>query len=487
MVDPTIDRDLAYKDRSTNFLESNINEEVDRTVADELTLDTERQFLVLDVTDLEYTELFSSVYLGAALLYAPNSDGVLWHLWKAATVDRFCDAVRSCVASGGGGGTGGNPEKPVTPGLENRDMLADDYVCDADHAFGLARAIVEAIHAATLEFFEQIELATNPLELALEINDNIPIVSVASTAGEVLAWVQETIAEIYVAAWSDTTRDDIACDLMCLILEDCTLSYGDVFGLYVEGISGLPSLIDADFLEWMDWLFQITPGTNEATVKVAGLVGLIAMRFGGKFLSLFELGIYSFDMVVKLAADESSDEHGILCDECPGHWTIDIDFTVDNGGFVAYATGADPGLIHGTYSAGVGWIQTRPTGATHTGVSIKRLIGVDCTVTYVKIIYNLELGGHWAGTPNSRNGVFAVSSAEGTIEASMLSLADEGGTDKERSQVGTKVMVIVEDGVINMRVYSDRIFDGGDGPEYGTATITFMGIAGTGTKPEWGV
>lgn len=321
-------RRLAYPDRKTNYLVSEINTEDTRTIEEELALTEESQFLILEVTGEQWRRLFDAIMTGADLHFDEESHDVMWPYWRTATVGSLCDAVQACMASGGGGGTGGNPQAPVAKALRDNDMLPDDYECDEDHAFGLARAIVEAINDATTEIFEQIELATNALELANEVADNVPIVSLAATAGDFIAWVQNTIKEIYDAAWSDTTRDEIACDLRCKILEDCTLSFDDVFALYAEGFAGLPEWDKADFLTWLDWLFQLTPATNENTVKVGGMMGLIAMRFGGKFLDVFELGIYSFATVVKLNADEESDEWSVVCDSCPDlPWKMRADFT----------------------------------------------------------------------------------------------------------------------------------------------------------------
>ena len=323
-------RKLGFVDRFTQYLTSEIPADETRSINDELALSDESQFLVLEVTKTQYNQLFDSIMTGADLTYVEDAHGVMWPFWRAATVGKFCDAVRQCVSSGGqGAGGGGNPQSPISESVRSADLLPDEWTCDKDYAFGMARAIVEHIHSATEEVFQAIEVLTNPLELAAEIGDNVPIASAATVGLDIIAWIQDTIYEEYVLAWSNATRDAIACDLMCIIMEDCSLNFDQVFALYKDiGLVDPPGE-GADFNEWIDWLVAIPMGVNELVVKAGGMLGLIAMYFGSAFSGFFRVGVYSFQTALVLSSDENSNEWIALCDDCPEiPWTATADLTI---------------------------------------------------------------------------------------------------------------------------------------------------------------
>ncbi|MCK5603069.1 hypothetical protein KAR91_14390, partial [Candidatus Pacearchaeota archaeon] len=145
----------------------------------------------------------------------------------------FCEQVAACIAessdvqenlvtwSVANNGTGGvgDPDNVLPESVREENLLPEEFTCDNDHRYGMAVGIVQAIHDATLEVFEKIEILTNPVELAAEIADNVPVVEAAGVAAEVILWVQETAYELYIAAWSDVVKDTIACEIFCLMID----------------------------------------------------------------------------------------------------------------------------------------------------------------------------------------------------------------------------------------------------------------------------
>lgn len=461
-------RRLCYRDRFTGYLKSVINTEDTRTINEELALTDESQFLVLEVTAAQYNRLFNAIMTGADLVYGDEAHDVMWPFWRAATVGTFCEAVNACVANGGNGGGGGTPSVPLVPPVLDKDLLPADFECDQDHAYGMARAVVEAINEGFMEFLQKIELATNPLELATELTDNVPIASVAATAGEVLNWMQDTIGEIYVAAWSDASRDAIACEIYCKIMEECTISYSDVFAIYWEGFADLPDLDNADWWTWIDWLFQITPSTNEATVKVGGMIALIAMRFGGHFTSIFDLGIYSFETVVQLAKDEQSSDWSTICDACPDpEWIATTE--LDN-------VSALPGLCslegRGIFEEGVGITDVCQTDGSDRTESFIRM-NASFDLTKIDIYY--ELANCSGAPPASTQGAITALVGE-SKEYEILRSSNFGGFEQGASVYGVEAERAVND---NVQVFIRSCYF----RCAGSVTITKVRIWGSGTNP----
>lgn len=256
----------------------------------------------------------------------------------------FCQLVADCVDSsettqsalaeqgansGATSATGGNWLQQMADAVLQEDMLPDDYSCDDDLIFGMAKTVVESIHLAVVEIFQKIETATNAVELSVELADNVPIAEAAAIPGEIVAWIQDTMYEEYNAAWSLAVWDEIACQLFCAMKEEdpCKLSLETITGVYTSLVGGVPAS-DWTFVQWFDWILGLELTVNEAIVKVAGIFGLAVLRFGSVF-GLFGLGVRSLQTIITLARDDSDPDWPILCDACPDpEWIATADLEV---------------------------------------------------------------------------------------------------------------------------------------------------------------
>lgn len=273
-----------------------------------------------------------------------------------------CDLVHQALITFAGqqgwSATTGDINNVLAVSIRDDNLLPDDYTCDDDHRYGMAVGLVNYIHNMTLEVFEKIELATNLGELAAEISDNVPFWEMAATGADIALWVQDTVYEAYIAAWSDTVRDEIACELWCWMVRygTCHLSLDTIFDVYNDdALSGAPD-ISAIATAWLEWLFGLDMDTDILTVKISSMMGLLALRYGGSFGG-WSLGIRTLATTVKLLADETDDGWEILCDECPDpEWLASIDFTVSDGGYVKDTVPLGGGA--GEYVASVGWSPT---------------------------------------------------------------------------------------------------------------------------------
>jgi hypothetical protein len=157
-------------------------------------------------------------------------------------------------------------------------------------------------------------------------------------------------------------------------------------------------------------------------------------------------------------------------------WSVDFNFTISEQGF-ATVTATD-GETGGTYSPGVGWIQTW-SGGNNTFCAISRAFGVATTLAYARIIYDLTNSGVWDGSvPNNAIRLFPNNTPGANLVAKSAS-TDGSGTNKFISFIGTQAIVATD--YIEAQVHSGREF-GGSG-EQGSLIIKSMQMNGTGTPP----
>ncbi|PWN68750.1 hypothetical protein CV741_28710, partial [Bacillus cereus] len=93
-------------------------------------------------------------------------------------------------------------------------------------------ALTDYLHDTAIDSFELIEVATNYIELLADWLEDVPNIGSAIVGNLVslLNWLQDSIAENYVAQYNPAVRDRIRCDLLCIWKESgsCTLSLKDV-------------------------------------------------------------------------------------------------------------------------------------------------------------------------------------------------------------------------------------------------------------------
>lgn len=355
--------------------------------------------------------------IGWAKRYIGNADPVKIREWKEQAMvelildscgDDLCElvasAIRDCTnvhqelinfaAGQGWSATTGNPDVMLPVSTREENLLPDDYQCDADHRYGMAVGIVTYIHTVTLEVFQKIEVATNPGELAAEVSDNIPFWEIAATGADIALWIQETMHDEYVSAYSDVVRDSIACQLFCLMAASggCDMGFDTVFAVYLDpAFPDAPSVTDSA-LTWLQWLFDLALTENELIVKISSLMGLLAIRFGGGFGEML-LGLRTFRTTVALLADDTNPDWAILCDVCPETTPCDLS--------VGFETTQTPPIIilegtqvpvyphSGTRSlAGENWVS----GTGRPGKTAKFRIDLDCKLNNVSFWVSMTSG-----------------------------------------------------------------------------------------------
>lgn len=366
--------------------------------------------LVLYLSQAEWTQLYSAVLTGADLTYPDQSHNVelLFLQTVGLPMAQLCAALADCIENSsdvsdslflwlqqnGYGKGDGNPTEPLPPGITETSLLPEGYTCDDDAAYGMSLAIVNSIHEATEEVLQAIEVLTNPLELAAEMADNIPGASVLTAGADIAAWIQDSAAEGYDLAWSSVVRDELACLLWCAFKFECELSFDTIWNIYLNE-SGITPPTETDLMSWLSWLIDIAFGANRQTVATISLLGLLVMRYGTKF-GKFTLGIRSMEMVMALAADDTSDDWEIVCDTC--EWYKVYDFTIDEQGWYVNDPASQWYTDPGAYAEGLwfGAINAREISGGWWGRTLYIQLDVPdpTTITMVRVTHAYQ-NGNW--------------------------------------------------------------------------------------------
>lgn len=474
-------RRLAFKDRSVWELEQVVSAIFDdcdgftnRFVFPDMTT---RVPLVLELSQEEWTTLYSAILTGADLSY-PNSSHDVENLFLQSVncpMTQFCAAMIDCfqndpdvwatmltlLSENGVTGGVGDPTAPLSDDVLGGNLLPAGYTCTDDKAFGMALAVVESIHATTSEVLQAIEVLTNPAEIASELADNIPGVGLLSTAGDIARWIQNSADEQYQLAWSIPIRDELACLIWCAFKDDCVLNMDRIWDVYMGAADVTPPQ-GVLLTDWLAWLITLPFVASLSTVASVSLLGLLALRYGGRFGN-FGLGIQSLATVMDLAQDDTSSQWSTVCDACVFEWCHEFDFTIDDQGWFP-TFDACRGLDVGAYSPGVGWIATYLPGAAGCPSNYKALFAnytISAQIVRMEILYSMDwvnstLGNRFRPAPGL-----------------WMNIPQEDRTDQLLTWIGNVAAT-------SLNVSPYPAFDVGD---QGSATLKRVRIWGTGTNP----
>lgn len=186
--------------------------------------------------------------------------------------------------------------------------------CDKDKLFGACSELISYMNLVIEDFFELLELHTNPLETALEMVRGMPIVDEVGL-DVFIGWVQsasENMAQAYLGNYTVALQDTYKCDLFCIGLKNCTLSIDDVYEYYRERVGagvGLGSWIDViQFIALGNWIGQ-------EFCDILHLFVISAMKFNNRFGDIVP-NLRRFKVVIGLGALNPLPDHVALCD-CP--------------------------------------------------------------------------------------------------------------------------------------------------------------------------
>jgi hypothetical protein len=359
---------------------------------------------------------------------------------------------------------GDTPPKYLSPDKLAANLLPDGYTCDNDHLFGMARWIVTNLHEGPLQLLEQIENATNQVEVLSILVDNVEGLSYIGSVVEMVAWFQDQLLEYYELAWSTTVYDELSCLVYCQIQPACAVSIPNILDAYEVAIQEsftLPVVLDSisDLWEWQDAL-NFESAAAIATVASFHWIVIQALAFGSSALQ-YVAGIRSLEMVIALGANDTDGDWDLLCEECPDGWVKTFDFRLgEQLGWYPnqIPTGTHPNFDRAVW-AGDGWTRSVANGGTII-IQLDFDWPDDCVVEQVQWLIENQ------GT-SSFNLTYGLPYTNGTSNGT----EDPDGTNTANPNwiQGTRTGLGIEHSVIPVA----------------SQKLTVVTLRGTGEEPTW--
>jgi hypothetical protein len=265
------------------------------------------------------------------------------------TSDVVRDAINNYLSSenltGGNGSIGADGEIPGS--VSNDNLIDGSASCSDANAYAMAEGITDFVFDTVQQFFDLVDLATNAIELSADLLDNAPwFVAIAgSTLVEYTIWLQDTAEISWQVFDSPTERQNVACDLYCIIQANgCELSFDDLYE-YFAGKSPIP-IAGNTLTDIVANLVNQSGASAVGNSSLALLFGAIAA--GSRFMGIGSVGQFAAWLY---ALKDDTDNNYTLCDAC-SDWEETFNFISSNGGWVAIVAG---GTSRAAYDAGLGW------------------------------------------------------------------------------------------------------------------------------------
>lgn len=319
----------------------------------------EKVTITMNISLNEFVAIASSVDVGRDIAYGEDAIKIWWIWSRSIRTMELCEQVAECInenqavkdalgaSSGGSGGTdgtggatGGGAGTPIPSAVDDTTNFLSGADCTDDNIFAVAVGIVDFSFAVVEQVYDLIELASQPAEGYAELLDNAPAVASAAPASvlDYILWIQDTADALWDAFDSQITRDEIACDLFCLMKDqECELTFDDLFAFFSQG-SAIP--VAGNTIS--DILLQLV------TLNTAELVGRTSLAFmygvlalGAQFGGLRNVG----GILVRVASlwDETNNNWQQLCDPCSPCTLYDFTGGSQDGWTIEFASGTYDG------------------------------------------------------------------------------------------------------------------------------------------------
>ncbi len=301
------------------------------------------------------------------------------------TNTQIINAIQQAVAAAGGS----TPGAPISASQAAANILPENLPpnCDMNALWGGCLYLVQSGDRAIGDFFDILEVATNTLERASITASAIPavgadIAAVAAFADQLLS----EIAENYVAAYTQTYEEQLACEIFCAARDTCELSVDTLINVINARFAS--PLNVSDFALMMA-SFMTGVYTGEDVANFAFLLYFTALKYGQKFGAT--VGIRPLTILMGLGADQlASDNWQTLC-ACPGQcWSTD-DFTISDQGWASGIRNDPP--YNASYSAGIGWVRGKDAGSGSIPLEIWKAHSNGTVIKALEVYYTLTAGG----------------------------------------------------------------------------------------------
>lgn len=349
----------------------------------------ERIRVVFDLSLNEYVALASSVDVGRDIAYGENSVYIWWIWCRMVVALNICDDVADCIENSAAvqqalGAWFANQNSTNAAASMNAQRLEDMAAglgasCDEDAWWGASLALVQRLNRANEDALEQLESATNPLDFASSVIGSVPVLDELGVDA-ILGWaefLQDNIAENYLAQYTTAYEEEVACDLFCIALENCELTAEQMFDYFFARVGS--SISWASLLQdVLGYLIGRTwSGTQIADFMMLSQIGFRRLlgRFTGDYLAFNDIA-----MSVRLGLNNPSSDWEIICDDCPEVWSF--------VGLIGDPMPDDTDYLFGTISMDNEAVVGELDGWRKAYVRFD--FATDTTITYLSAQYQIE-------------------------------------------------------------------------------------------------
>ena len=341
------------------------------SLSNDLVLSDDVQNLVLEISAEQYGKLLSASFNGAYTTYPDDYIAVVYPLIKAGKI-LLCSAILDCIESTpdiqnaiaryslspGLTGTTGQDA-----GLLATNMITDTTGCDNDMIFGAITGLVDLFNNLATDLIEVFVAAPNGVGRLGDIIEAIPGVGVLPF-DDLLQFSEsfvEDLSENYAAAYTESLRNELRCELFCITQENCQITFEEVFQYFV---SRLGVTIDYTNLNALveDVLGQNWIGT--ALVDVTHVLFAGILSYGG---SLLDIDLASITTLVSSLFNDPDPDWLTLCPSCTATWSKTFDFTTTE--YATYKSNINP-TYPATWLTAVGYNGGQDSNGDRDGLKI---------------------------------------------------------------------------------------------------------------------
>jgi hypothetical protein len=442
----------------------------------------EQNWYVICVTPEQWTQIKSSMQVGAPIAYPDSYGAILQLIWQAnefpnqfyegLCVD-LCSLILECIQtnesiqreiSGLSTGYVISPTDPPLPDVINSNILDEGAGCNLDNLFGACTGLTDLLNDWAEQFIAIMQDNQNTFARVAELIEVIPGIGEIVPADIVTLAENfvEDMATAYDAAYSPALRDQIRCDLFCMSKDTCEMDFGDIFDYFRNSVSGG---IAIDNFEDFIGIYITGQFTGNSLVFAWNTLCFGAIAWGSEILGVTEDQMY---LMVRALFNDPDPDWSILCD-CG--WVYSYDFPQSFGAYNLYDFGTSwvpqtAGALNSNAGLNSTTHEFTPLDRYFDRITIQSIFD-ETTVTSVTVDYDVTM----VGTPNSsislrNNGVevastvTALSTGSGTLSLNTNVVCDE-------------VIISVVDGFMQ-----------GSPPSGSSGHISNVTINGTGTKPS---
>lgn len=221
--------------------------------------------------------------------------------------------------------------------------------CTNAQVFGMTTQLVDLIDTISLTILDRFVASLNSAGNLGYLIEGIPVIG-ELPIDDILTFVQTVAVQInteYQASADVQLLEDIACDLMCIGMEDCDLTFQEIRDYYQDKIV-LP--IQYDTMEELVLNIVANGWFGDQAVYIIHFFIVQLVVIGGEITGI------DANRIIKTVSSYYNDPNpdwSTICDDCPEQWTSTLDLTSSDYGFT---------FIDGEWIDTVGFVPTANTG-----------------------------------------------------------------------------------------------------------------------------